>query len=342
MIKPITQIIHLCLLAVLVLAGFVSTEPVAGASLPAQTPDESTEIVSSMRDNVQVAAPREWTMAELQAAQPYPAPHVVEGPGPGTPAPTGPAGLEQGSLPLKAPTTGAPTEAMPDDNAAQALEPEVPYTYSTFPFSTVGRLFFSRGGGDYSCSAAVIKNQSIWTAGHCLHAGDGSSTGWATNVVFVPQYRDGVAPLGQWPVDTLWTTHDWINNGFPYGLGNDVGAGILRDPIGARTGWLGFAWNQPFEQYYTPIGYPADAPYNGERMRYCPNRYFDSYGGIPGTFGVACAFTGGSSGGPWLTNFVIGTAGEMNYLNGNTSQVSNIGFSPYFGDTAKFIYDQVY
>ncbi|MEM8535581.1 MAG: hypothetical protein AAGF95_32420, partial [Chloroflexota bacterium] len=282
--KHIAQLLRFVTFTALLLTSILGTGKVAWADTGEEMVDESTAIMSSSDDQVQVAAPREWTMAELQAAQPYPASDTVEGPIPDTPEPTGPAEGVKGSPPLKAPTTGAPTEAIPDDNAAQALEPEVPYTYSTYPFSTVGMLFFTQDGSDYVCSAAVIKNQSIWTAGQCLHNGRGSIDGWSTNVVFVPQFIDGRAPLGQWRVQTLLVPQEWYNNGW---VSVNIGGGILRDPIGPSTGWLGFAWNQPRAQYYTPIGYPTASPYNGGRMRYCPNRYFDSYGFV-GTIGVAC------------------------------------------------------
>ncbi|MEM8536079.1 MAG: hypothetical protein AAGF95_34965, partial [Chloroflexota bacterium] len=105
------------------------------------------------------------------------------------------------------------------------------------------------------------------------------------------------------------------------------------------------AWNQPRAQYYTPIGYPTASPYNGGRMRYCPNRYFDSYGFV-GTIGVACYMTRGASGSPWLTNFVVGSAGEMNYLNGTFvtwhPDFPNVIISEYIGDTAKSFYDTLY
>jgi hypothetical protein len=54
--------------------------------------------------------------------------------------------------------------------------------------------------------------------------------------------------------------------------------------------------------------------------------------------------TGGSSGGPWILNF-SGQAGGTNYLNGNNSYRYTMHpqelFSPYFGDAAKLLYDEL-
>ena len=54
--------------------------------------------------------------------------------------------------------------------------------------------------------------------------------------------------------------------------------------------------------------------------------------------------TGGSSGGPWITNF-SGDAGSANYLNGHNSYRYSEGpeemFSPYFGDAAQNLRDEL-
>jgi V8-like Glu-specific endopeptidase len=50
-------------------------------------------------------------------------------------------------------------------------------SYSTYPYSTVGKVFFNQGGGSYVCSASIVKPTVIWTAGHCVHAGNNSSSG---------------------------------------------------------------------------------------------------------------------------------------------------------------------
>jgi hypothetical protein len=59
---------------------------------------------------------------------------------------------------------------------------------------------------------------------------------------------------------------------------------------------------------------------------------------------MGCDMTRGSSGGPWIRKF-SGVAGSANYLNGNnsyryTSHPEEM-FSPYFGEGAKTLYEQL-
>ena len=169
----------------------------------------------------------------------------------------------------------------------------------------------------------MIKNRSIWTAGHCVHAGDGRSGGWSTDVIFVPQYRNGNAPIGQWTVSRLWTTSDWYYNGNPNGLDHDYAGGQINDlngrAIGSRTGILGFKYNQSYSATYRAVGYPAADPFDGQRMWYCNRSFQRTYIGSPATFSIRCDMTGGSSDGPWIRNFQSGSSSNANYLNGTNS-----------------------
>jgi V8-like Glu-specific endopeptidase len=208
-------------------------------------------------------------------------------------------------------------------------------SYSSYPYSAVGKLFFNQSGGSYVCSAAFVKGHGIWTAGHCVHAGNNSSAGWSTNVVFVPQYRDGLAPLGQCAVGQLWTTTDWYTNGNPNGLDHDYAGGSVTCNATSSAGYLGLAWNYAYNQTYNALGYPAAAPFTGGRMIGC-TAAFSQYGfGTPTTYGIVCDMTGGSSGGPW---YISGY-----YINGNTSygdsRYPGKLFSPYYDAGVKSLWD---
>lgn len=177
-----------------------------------------------------------------------------------------------------------------------------------------------------------MKNNAIWTAGHCVHEGNGRSDGWSTNVVFVPQYRNGSAPCGQWPVTNLKTTSQWRNGS---DFARDFGGGRVNANISC-TGKLGFAYNQNYGKRWTAVGYPAGSPFNGSRMIECrnqPRSLIDS--GNPRPFSIRCNMTGGSSGGPYIIN--------SNAINGNVSygyrNRPNELYSPYFGSAAKSFYD---
>ncbi|MFJ8770272.1 trypsin-like serine peptidase [Streptomyces clavifer] len=103
-----------------------------------------------------------------------------------------------------APARGFLTKAAkPLANAAAAgisVSEEVPVSNG---YSVVGRLFFTLPNGEpRTCSAATIASankNTVWTAGHCVHKGDGSGeAGWMGNTMYVPGYRYGAEPIGSW------------------------------------------------------------------------------------------------------------------------------------------------
>jgi V8-like Glu-specific endopeptidase len=295
-------------------------------------------------------------MAEMLEAEPIELPEVDE---------EALAEMEEAMVDLpEQPTTGAeglemggpPEESEPTDEEAPTATAggynyPPPYTryevfcpYTLFPYITVGKIFFKQYGTSYVASAASIGNYAIWTAGHCVHAGDGKGSGWSTNMVFVPAYKDGAAPLGQWSVSRLATRTNWYNHGNPGGLWEDMGGAILH-PLGGKkisqkVGWLGFAWNWSKYQHWHAIGYPAGAPFNGRRL-IDTQASFAYNGSVPGTVKpnvIGCDMTGGCSGGPWIWRF-----GTGNHVNGNNSYRRKTKplelASPHFDNRAKSLRD---
>ena len=65
---------------------------------------------------------------------------------------------------------------------------------TSFPNRTHGQVFFTLPDErDFTCSGTVVTANShsvVLTAGHCIHEG-GAGSGFATNWIFVPGYRDG-------------------------------------------------------------------------------------------------------------------------------------------------------
>ncbi|KAA0016503.1 trypsin-like serine peptidase [Antrihabitans cavernicola] len=298
-------------------------------------------IVSPVQEAV---AQSEWLTEDFLAAEPYPIPDVTpeqveeflqqqldSASQSGSTSAGGEPGSSAGIADAK-PTAGH--SYPPPFNQHEVLVP-----YTTYPYCTVGKVFFNQNGGSWVASAASIGNNAIWTAGHVVHAGDNKPTGWSTNMVFVPGYKDGAAPYGQFAVRQLSTRLAWYQHGNPGGLYEDMGAGIA-DPLNGRTlsqtvGWLGFAWNFDRNQVWTSLGYPAAAPFNGQRMFQDTAAYANdgSVPGSPATVGIGCSMTGGCSGGPWALGF-----GSTNYVNGENSYSINGQpleiYSPYFGDNA--------
>ena len=321
--------------------------PAAGG--PEELAQENGNTSSPVRA-LQLATEELWTASEMEEAKPCDIIEIDE------------AEIESAESLLEGEEEHLIAGGEPDDDGEPTAEEEdiellagygypAPFTrwenfcrYTLYPYRTIGKLFFKQGGSSYVCSASSIGGCAIWTAGHCVHRGNNSPSGWSTNVVFVPAYKDGNAPYGQWPAKQLWTRTAWYKYGIPKGLAQDMGGAILYKQggkkISQRVGWLGFAWNWSRVQHWLSIGYPAGAPFNGKRMQInaASYAYNGSVGADPAPVGMGNDLTGGSSGGPWVWRF-----GTGNYVNGNNSYRRSTKpkemFSPYFGNHAKSLYD---
>jgi V8-like Glu-specific endopeptidase len=198
---------------------------------------------------------------------------------------------------------------------------------------------------DYRCSAVSIGNSAFWTAGHCIHKGDNLDTGWSTNIVFAPAYKNGSTPLGVWTTSHITTKGLWYEFG---DLRYDMAGGILNEwnnqTVSDYAGKLGFAYNLENDLHWLNVAYPSSAPFNGQTQQVCAGSfaYADTSFPDPSPVAMGCDMTRGSSGGPWIISF-SGQSGQTNYLNGNNSYRYSIHpkelFSPYFGDAAKLLYD---
>lgn len=297
----------------------------------------------------------------MEAAQPYPTPNIES-------LPTTRNSWEQPGgepvfIPGVPPDTGGqfnPTAGTTSFQAIQSIsgyDYPAPYTrfenfddYTDYPYSTIGVLFFTQRGTDYRCSAAVVGENAVWTAGHCLHDGSGDPAGKSVDLVFVPAYKNGNAPFGLWDAEdsNLQPSLEWENN---RDLRYDFGGVILNPNSSEKTiqevvGSLGFAYNLNPNQHWFNFGYPTDDPFNGTTMQICAGSFARNTAtyGFPYPMGMGCDMTPGSSGGPWIINF-SGSTGNTNYLNGNNSfrftGFTEELYSPYFGEDAKDLLDTI-
>lgn len=205
---------------------------------------------------------------------------------------------------------------------------------TTYPVRAVGKLYFKIGTAGYMCTGSVIKPGVVLTAGHCVHSGNGASTGWYNSFEFIPGYRKVgttiTKPYGSWTsTASVYTSTDWYNGG---GGVPNVGDWALivfnKDAsakrVGDYTGWLGWGYPYLIGKQTSVLGYPGNLDLGGQLHRI--DAMGTNYGSLnTGTWGSD--MEGGSSGGPTVLNWQVGytnssSAPSENWSNMATSVVS--------------------
>ncbi|WP_327432201.1 MULTISPECIES: trypsin-like serine peptidase [unclassified Streptomyces] len=238
-----------------------------------------------------------------------------------------------------------------------------------------GKVFFDSPEGTMVCSATVVedpahpgKSNLVWTAGHCVHAG--KKGGWYRNIAFVPSYNDSgktaaqlekaarqeVAPYGVWWSDWAQTSDQWIEQG-----GSTGGQGAsydfavlhvtpekgssgksLEETVGSALPVNFSAPAVPKVSSITATGYPAAAPFDGQKLYQCtdkPGRLSVTQSD-PTMYRIGCTMTGGSSGGGWVAT---GSDGKPALVSNTSIGPVKSGWlaGPRLGDVAKGVYDSV-
>ncbi|MFH8389772.1 trypsin-like serine peptidase [Streptomyces sp. NPDC018036] len=238
-----------------------------------------------------------------------------------------------------------------------------------------GKVFFDSPEGTMVCSATVVedpahpgKSNLVWTAGHCVHAG--KKGGWYRNIAFVPSYNDQgrteaqlqnaprqeVAPYGVWWSDWAQTSDQWIEQGGPTGgqgasydyavlhVTPEKGSGgkSLEETVGSALPVNFNAPAVPKVSSITATGYPAAAPFDGQRMYQCTDRpsRLSVAQADPTMYRIGCTMTGGSSGGGWVAT---GSDGKRALVSNTSIGPVKFGWlaGPRLGDVAKGVYDSV-
>lgn len=347
------------LLALLALAAIGSATALAQST--------SSRVLSQKVAPSPRAAIDYWTPERLRAAQPLDPP--VDGVGAfSDQVLSGLGSVQPQGTPLAIPgTTGL---------AARAFAPDLetnPANDTVYPQRIHGKIFMTLTGvGNFACSGTVTTSplrNLIMTAGHCVF-GAGLNNRFATNFVFIPGYRNGATPLGVWPATNLYTLNGWATGGggaFASDIGaarlSTVNGNLIEDQLGSR----GVAFNISNNQIFDIFGYPARpsasvpqdgfGDYDAERLIVCDkpsSQVIENLGDGPSIGAAYCFMQQGSSGGGWVTgtgngfvNSVVShgycqqdppgakTTWNLSTLTGKCG----IFFGPYFGDSARALYD---
>jgi V8-like Glu-specific endopeptidase len=183
------------------------------------------------------------------------------------------------------------------------VSPGIQWTQGGLVARTTGRVFFTLGGVDYACSGSAIASPNgatVLTAAHCVEG----SLGYATHWVFVPGYDQGRTPYGIFPAVSLAAlpgfsgrTPDITQDVAFVKVGANADGQTLAQAVGGQQ--IGFDGTAVVDA--RALGFPAQKPYDGLLLEECAGPVaVDARGS--GDIGLDCGMTGGSSGGPWLTD----------------------------------------
>ncbi|MFI8519109.1 trypsin-like serine peptidase [Streptomyces sp. NPDC085481] len=259
------------------------------------------------------------------------------------------------------------TDPTPEPVKAKAVS--APYHENA---AASGKVFFDGPEGSMVCSATVVqdpahpgKSNMVWTAGHCVHAG--KKGGWYRNIAFVPSYnnsgkptaelesatREQIAPYGVWWSDWAQTSDQWIGQGGATGgQGAPYDFAVLHvTPEKGSTGksleeTVGSALPVEFNAPAVPkianltaTGYPAGAPFDGQKMYQCQDKpgRLSVKTDQPTMYRIGCTMTGGSSGGGWVAT---GQDGKPALVSNTSIGPVTAGWlaGPRLGAEAKAVY----
>ncbi|WP_434445605.1 trypsin-like serine peptidase [Lentzea sp. E54] len=211
--------------------------------------------------------------------------------------------------------------AMPTGPSAPPGTPPVDdSTGAPGPLSrTIGRLFFvDRDGEDSSCTATLVASANRRTAvtgGHCVHTANliGQDPRWHSKLLFVPGFRDGTRPFGQFVVRQAMVNRTWITDDQQSEY--DQAFLVLDRPSDVSEP---IAFGRPAGRFAHEYGYPRAAgqpghqgrpEFTGQRLAQCWGTPVRNPGHpeLPpeDIWGVPCDMGGGSSGGPRISGGAV-------------------------------------
>lgn len=239
----------------------------------------------------------------------------------------------------------------------------VPFPESV-PAVVVGKIvFIDDAGNQHGCSGASIAadgNNTVWTAGHCVHPGDGSGAdGFYDMVVFIPGYKKDPeavggydAPWGEWVAKsfvapTAWTQDKDFNNADMAAFTVEPAQGYtnLTDTVGALGYKFGYGsdWSGITDSGFPGEGYQR-TDMDGFTQYYCTGNVEDAANLDPldNRLSMDCDMGAGASGGPMVNTEgqVVGTNSHVD-TDVDGQRVNDNLYSSVHGDNAVAVINQI-
>ncbi|MEJ8572179.1 trypsin-like serine peptidase [Microbaculum marinum] len=225
---------------------------------------------------------------------------------------------------------------------------------TSYPYRATGKLWARWGDSWYVCTASLVKKGVLITAAHCIFNYGDRAEGWADEVRWYPaNYAQNGAPYGYYshrqlrvPTSYYAGTDTCTQAGVV--CNNDIATVVLNTRDGQYpgnvVGWYAYGWNgYSFKKssflgnkttvQITQLGYPLAFDSGYQMIRTDAVGWYYSSGSLKNTQ-IGSAQTGGSSGGPWLTNFGTKPSVSSAASLGNKTSQAVVGVTSY-GSTTK-------
>ena len=167
--------------------------------------------------------------------------------------------------------------------------------------------------------------------------------------------QEEAAPYGVWWADWAQTSDQWIAQGGPTGGAGapydfavlhvkpeNGGGKSLEETVGSALPVEFAAPAVPKVKSIKAIGYPAAAPYDGQKLYQCQDRpgRLSLRASDPTMYRIGCTMTGGSSGGGWVAT---GNDGKPALVSNTSIGPVESGWlaGPRLGKEAKTVFDGV-
>lgn len=207
-----------------------------------------------------------------------------------------------------------------------------PTANTSYPFYAIGRLSFTKSNGSPGvCTASIIRRGLVLTAGHCVHSGNGSVSGYSYNFRFEPGYYKDTTPNGVWTEIEYrpFVAPDWYSGHSKPPHATDYAVIIFKEKIkGKRIGdhltWLGYWENHMVGHHVTVLGYPNNLD-KGKILHRVDGTVVNGTGNM-GEFGSNMGT--GSDGAPVIVNFGEYSEGDPAGGDYRNRVVSVVSYTP--------------
>ncbi|GHH93117.1 trypsin-like serine peptidase [Streptomyces capillispiralis] len=223
---------------------------------------------------------------------------------------------------LPARQAGVSATAAAADVPEMPVAQEVPFPQNA-PAIVVGKILYTDDAGEeHGCSGASVSadgNNTVWTAGHCVHPGDGrGADGFYDLVLFIPGYRESLetpgeydAPWGEWVAQSFVAPEAWTQDRdyedadlAAFTVEAPAGYTNLTDTVGALGYKFGYGsdWPDIIDSGFPGEGYQR-TDMDGYTQFYCTGDVVDAmdWNPLDNRLEMNCDMGGGASGGPMAT-----------------------------------------